>query len=185
MRAVLAGGFLLAGLGLCPALVHGEGETVHGEGETGVLEDAVEPQNPASLKGLKSLCISILDIDDEAEANGLQEEQVYFEVTLQLAKAGFNIIPPDRYENSKDSAYLNVFINTLNTDGLSYVYNLGLSLSQEIALLRNPKVAVMGSTWRSEELGIVATASAATLRESIRVKVEEFIRDHKSANTES
>ena len=175
MKAVLVGGFFLAGLVLGPALVRGDDEV-------GDFESADELQNPASLEGLKSLCVLVLDIDDEAEANGLQEEQIYFEVTLQLAKKGFSIIPADGYEGSKDSAYLYVFINTLNTDGLTYIYNLGLSLSQEAALIRNPKIAVAASTWKSEELGIVATASAATLRESIRAKVEEFIQDHIAAN---
>jgi hypothetical protein len=138
----------------------------------------------ASLMGLKGVCILIQDIEDEAEENGLREKQVYFEVSLKLIKAGIDVIPQRFYEDTPGSAYLYVYVHTLNTDGTNYVYNLGLALSHEVNLIRDPEVTVVASTWRSEELGIVPIGEAWKLLESIDAKVEEFIIDHENANLE-
>jgi hypothetical protein len=135
----------------------------------------------ASLAGLKSVCIVILDIDDEAEEYGLTERQIHFNVSLTLANAGIDFISREIYDETPGSAYLYIYVNLLSS-GLNYVYNLGVSVSQEVSLIRDPEIALAGSTWRSEELGIIPMGESAKLMESINEKLHEFVEDHAAAN---
>lgn len=137
----------------------------------------------ASLRGLQGVYILVHDIDDFAEDDGMNEKQIYFEVSLMLVKAGIGVIPQRFYEESDGVAYLHVYVTTLST-GVNYIYNLGIALSHEVMLQRDPEILTTGITWRSEELGIVSMGEAATVIESIIFKVEEFIADHAAANLE-
>ena len=136
-----------------------------------------------SLRGLQGVCIIVHDIDDFAEDDGMNEKQIYFEVSLMLVKAGIGVIPQRFYEDTEGAAYLHVDVTTLST-GVNYIYNLRIALSHEVMLQRDPEIATTGITWRSEELGIVSMGEAATVIDSIIFKVEEFIADHAAANLE-
>jgi hypothetical protein len=136
-----------------------------------------------SLRGLQGVCIIIHDIDDFAEDDGLNESQVYFEVSLMLVKAGIGVVPQRFYEDSEGVAYLHVYVTILSTV-VNYIYNLGIDLSHEVSLQRDPEIATTGITWRSQELGIVSMGEAETVIDSIILKVEEFIADHAAANVE-
>jgi hypothetical protein len=136
-----------------------------------------------SLRGLQGVCIIVHDIDDFAEEDGLNEKQVYFEVSLMLVKAGIGVVPQRFYEESEGVAYLHVYVTILST-GVNYIYNMGIALSHEVLLQRDPEIATTGITWRSEELGIVSMGEAATVIDSIIFKVDEFIADHAAANME-
>jgi len=134
------------------------------------------------LQGLGGVCVFVHDIDDEAEQNGLYEKQVYFNVALKLVKAGIDIIPPNHFEESVNASRMDVFVRTMSPDGVAYVYDLGLSLSQPVSLVRDPTLTFGASTWRSEELGTVSIGESYKLLDSIDQRVDLFIHDYRTAN---
>lgn len=135
-----------------------------------------------SLQHLTSVCVFVHDLDPEAEQNGLFVNQIYFNVALKLAKAGIDIIPPSQFPETENASRMDVFVRTMSPDGLNYVYNLGLSLNQPVSLLRDPQLTFGASTWRSEELGMVAIGDAPKLLDSIDERVDLFIHDYQEAN---
>jgi hypothetical protein len=150
-------------------------------------EPDVVTQDPsldlAALRGVEHVCIIVRDIPDEAEANGLAEKQVYFEVAIRLSRAGVDVVPRDRLEEWPDTALLYVSVNLLDLDGLSYVYNLGVSLTQAVTLVRDPAVAVNASSWKIEELGRVPIAESWRLLESVGEKIDVFVSEYQAANS--
>jgi hypothetical protein len=138
--------------------------------------------SPESLRGLKAVCLAVQDPNPELEANGLTRQRIYLHVALALVRAGISVVSPEEYRPGEGTPLLNVYIQALNTNGLAFAYNLGLSLSQDVSLARDPETTVAGSTWRSEELGVVPAGRVRDLHESFRTKADEFVADYQAAN---
>jgi hypothetical protein len=138
--------------------------------------------SPESLVGLKRVCLVVQDLNPELEENGLSRRRIYLHVAMTLVRAGITVISSDRYEPGEGTPFLNVYVQALNTNGVAFAYNLGLSLSHDVTLLRDPAIVVAGSTWRSEELGIVPAGRVRDLDDSIRSKAEQFVADYLAVN---
>lgn len=138
--------------------------------------------SPESLRGLEAVCLAVQDLNPELEANGLTRQRIYLHVALALVRAGITVLSPEEYVPGEGTPLLNVYIQALNTNGVNFAYNLGLSLSQDVSLVRDPENTVAGSTWRSEELGVVPAGQVRELDASFRTKVDEFVADYQAAN---
>jgi hypothetical protein len=138
--------------------------------------------SPESLRGLEEVCLVVQDMNPEVEEYGLSRRRIYLHVAMALIRAGISVVSYEQYDPEAGTPFLNVYVQALNTNGLNFAYNLGLSLSQNTTLLRDPEIVVPGSTWRSEELGIIPAARVRELDDSIRTKAEEFAADYLAVN---
>lgn len=138
--------------------------------------------SPESLRGLTEVCLAVQDLNPELEANGLNKGTIYLRTALALIRAGITVVSPEEYRPEDGTPLFNVYIQALDTNGITFAYNLGISLSQNVTLARDAKTTVAGSTWRSEELGVVPAASVMTLLDSFRNKVDEFVGDYQAVN---
>lgn len=135
-----------------------------------------------SLRGIKEVCVVVLPLDPQVEADGLFRKQIHFELTLELVRGGVSLIQPEAALQEENPVYLFAYVKTLNFDGLNYTYQLGMALYQGVSLLREPETLTYASTWHSEDLGVVPAGQIRDLSHQFVPKAQDFCADLAAAN---
>jgi hypothetical protein len=136
-----------------------------------------------SLKGLTGIAVEVSPIDVNAEKDGLSKDQIRTDVELRLRSAGIKVLTLQESLLAPGVPYLNIMLDALKSRASkTWVIALEVSLRQGVALTRDPKVVVVGTTWNAEGVAVVGTTKIAQTRDSIRDLVDKFITAWQSVN---
>lgn len=136
-----------------------------------------------SLKGLTGFAVVVEPLDPNAEKDGLSKDQIRTDVELRLRTAGIKVFTERESVSAPGVPYLNIMLNALKSRASKmWVIALEVSLRQGVALTRDPKVVVIGTTWNAAGVAVVGTTKIAQTRDSIKDLVETFINAWLSVN---
>ena len=158
------------------------------------------------LEGVDSPRVSVMDrtISDMAksftEGSGLDEldeaclsmsRELQEEIVLLIKKAGIKIVPiPNSDIHSSGVARLgvDVTVRKLTKNVPFYAFTVQTELTQEVQLVRDPKIRTEVSTWPNSIFrpNIFFAASFAEMKEAVRgevtTQIKKFIEDYLAAN---
>ena len=117
----------------------------------------------------------------DVEAGGLTTTQIKNAVETQLRSAGIPLhIEPNP---ANGSANLAILVNTLKHPQGVYLYDVEVSLLQEVRLTRLAAAdSFPAQTWSTKALGLTTANRMAIMLEPILAKVDDFISDYIAAN---
>jgi len=135
-----------------------------------------------SLRGLSGVYIYVLPLGREVEAGGLSSSQIQKAVETQLREAG---IPIQREPNPADgSANLTIVVDTLKHPQGAYLYDIEVSLLQEVHLARlQGSDSFPAQTWGAKAMGMTGANQMNLMLAPLKAKVAGFVADYLSANS--
>jgi hypothetical protein len=134
-----------------------------------------------SLRGLNGVFIYVLPVGKDVEAGGLLTSQIQKAVETQLREAG---IPIHGEPNPTDgSANLAVTVNTLKHPQGAYLYDVEVSLLQEVHLARRQESDYFpAQTWSAKAMGLTGAHQMNLMLEPLKAKVADFVTDYLAVN---
>jgi hypothetical protein len=149
-----------------------------------LLGQADDDPSRRTLGGWRGVTVVVAEISDEAQRDGLREDQIRTDVELRLRLAGVTVITQQESLSEPGVPFVYVYIHTRkNTDG-RYAYSARISAHQMVRLTRNPSVTSMGSTWATPPaLGTVGADRLSSVRDHVlRDLTDQFINAYLAAN---
>src|SRR5882762_6955521 len=136
-----------------------------------------------TLAGLKGVYVLIEKISDDAQRDGLTEDQIRTDVELKLRQTGITVLSLQESVTRAGAPHLYVRVSTLkNSAEPFYAYNAAVELDQDVKLIRNPSVTSDVATWSTTMLGTVGSGNLRHLREVVRDLTDQFINAYLAAN---
>ncbi len=125
-------------------------------------------------------------LDPEAEKDGLTKDRLQTDVELRLRKAGIQVLTKKQWLDAPGSPYLYVEVGTIKEKEGSlaglYTYSLSVSLSQKVALTRNPSMTRHAPTWGVDVIGSVGADNLQSICDRLVNLVDKFINDYLAVN---
>lgn len=140
-----------------------------------------------SLRGLKGVHVLVLvivgDENSDAEHAGLTRRQLQTQVELRLRKARIPVLSEEELLRSPGAPYLCVKVDARKVSEGLYAVFVRVTLTQQVLLLRDPKVRVPASTWGSTGvIGGVGESRLREIRDAVADEVDEFINAYLAVN---
>jgi hypothetical protein len=141
------------------------------------------PHERASLAGLTGVTVVVEGMRPDAEREGLRQSTLQTDVELKLRQAGIRVLTEAERILTPGIPRLYLNVNTMLRDEIgAFAFSINLRLMQKVRLDRNPIIVSEGTTWSTGSVGTVGVRELATVRESIRDQVDEFINAYLAAN---
>jgi hypothetical protein len=135
-----------------------------------------------SLRGLSGVYVYVQPVGKEVEAGGLSRDQIRKAVETQLRDARIPI--HSEPQPGDGSANLAIIIDTVKHPQGAYLYEVQVSLLQEVHLARRQDPDPFpAQTWGADALGLTAANRMDLILEPLRAKVADFIADYLAVNT--
>lgn len=140
----------------------------------------------ASLKGLKSVYVSVQYDAPPQPRYGLSKDDLRSEVELTLKVNGIRALNRREWKRAAGRPFLFVHIvgNTLNPNqrGASYFYTLNVELIQQVGLQRQPNVRCEGVTWSEATTIVLPYDKLRTIAVQLQNLAADFSRAVEEAN---
>ena len=134
-----------------------------------------------SLRGLSGVYVYVHPVGKEVEAGGLSTNQIQKEVEAQLHEARVNIYSEP--QPADGSANLVIIIDTVKHPQGTYLYEVDVSLLQEVHLARRQEPDPFpAQTWDAKAIGVTSANRMDLMLEPLRAKMGDFIKDYLAAN---
>src|SRR5580700_4936013 len=134
-----------------------------------------------SLHGLDGVYVYAHPVAKEVEAGGLTTIQIKGAAQKQLRDAGISL--QSEPQSTNGSATLAIIISTVKQPEGAYLFDVEVSLVQDVYLARHKDAAVFPSqTWSQKAIGITGANRMDLILEPLKVRVGDFINDYLSAN---
>ena len=174
LRLVLSFGLLLTG-----------NYPLSAEPYLGKATQIIKSLEREALEGLSGVFVSVSELDQAVEANGLKQTDIQTDVELQLRRNGIKVLSGEEWLNAEGTPILTVRIGTAGGGTGSYAYYIELGLQQDVLLKRRmdaqPRLANVWQGWG--KLGIIHAARVRELRSIIADEVNGFANDYLAANS--
>jgi hypothetical protein len=143
-----------------------------------------------TLKGIKSITVSVEHLNPAIEGKGLTVEQLQTDVELKLRLAGIKVASSNLSSNVKlPDGFLSVQVGViLGTNGGKetgrYAFALNIFFYQSIRLVRDPSIESMAPTWQTTAVAIGPniTILSDQCRKAVSDAVDQFINAYFSVN---
>ena len=140
-----------------------------------------------SVRGLRSVFVSVHVDGKSLAASGLTNPQVWSAVVLRLRLAGIGVLNEGEWEKTQGRPYLSVSLNdTLLSEQAGrpagYVCTCSFDLMQDVALARQPRSHVDACTWSRGATLIVPPNDGAQVRMLVDNLATEFTNAVTAAN---
>ena len=134
-----------------------------------------------SLRGLNGVYLYVQPVGKEVEIGGLTTTQIKNAVETKLREAGIPILGEPNPANG--SANLAIVVNTLKHPQGVYLYDIEVSLLQEVHLARlSVPDSFPAQTWSAKTMGLTSPNRMDLMLEPLRAKVADFISDYAAVN---
>src|SRR5437773_731829 len=135
-----------------------------------------------TLAGLTGLYVSVEQIPDEMQRDGLDTTQILTDVELKLRQAGITVLTRQEWLSTAAAPYLYVNVQAHKTSNL-YALSVDVELRQLVTLVHNPAVSILATTWSATGIiGTVGSQKLASVREDVRDLTDQFINAYLAAN---
>ena len=131
-----------------------------------------------SLKGITGFYVSIEQLNQAVEKEGLTTNQIRTDVELRLGMAGIKVLTKEQASQAPGKPLLVVDLAIDSKQGL-YPYALDIGVRQIARLERDPAVTVYATTWSVGSAGI---AGLSNIKDTVRNLLDEFINAWLSVN---
>lgn len=134
-----------------------------------------------SLRGLTGVYVYVLPVAKEVEAGGLSTAQIKKAVETQLRQAGITLYSEPNPADG--AANLAIVIDTIKHPQGAYLYDVEVSLVQEVRLARLRESEPFPSqTWGAKAMGLTAPNRMNLIMEPLKEKVADFVADYLAVN---
>lgn len=136
-----------------------------------------------SLVGIKQLEVSVADLNQDIDADGLHVYDLRTDAELALRKAGLRVIPDGETNVAQGWPMLQIDMISLprGEDGL-YTFSIRAEMRQAVSLTRPPERVVFATTWSTWYVGHVGKNNARDVRSSVLDLVNQFLNAWLAAN---
>ena len=124
-----------------------------------------------SLKGITGFYVSVEQLDNAIEKEGLTTDQIRTDVELKLSTAGIQVFTKEQASHASGKPLLRVDLAIGSKQGL-YPYALDIGARQMVRLERDPAVTVYATTWSVGSAGI---AGLLSVRDTVKDLLDEFL----------
>jgi hypothetical protein len=137
-----------------------------------------------SLAEINTVSVFVQGLTEETEKAGLKAEWIKAEVQKRLEKLGIQVVPEEEATGLAGSPVVYVNISAFKRERVAdYVYHVDLGLLQQVSLVRDAQIRIMGITWRKGRLGYCRSRSLVkSVRETLAYLMEGFSEDYRQAN---
>ena len=137
-----------------------------------------------SLRGLTGVYVTVPPVGKGVEGGGLSTSQVQQAVQAQLREAGIPI--QDEPQPANGSANLVVIIDTVKHPQGAYLYEVEVSLLQDVHLARRQSPdSFPAQTWGGKAIGLTSANRMDLILEPVRERVGDFVADYLAANAKT
>ncbi len=144
-----------------------------------------EEDNRKTLAGLHGIWVVVEDLNQQAQQDGLDENQIHTDVELKLRQAGITVLTKEEWSATHPAGLPYLYVNVQafkQREGL-YAFNVIVELDQSVRLVRNPSVRASVATWRATPvLGTTGERDLGSVRERVRDLTDQFINAYLAAN---
>jgi hypothetical protein len=134
----------------------------------------------AVLRGLKEVFVDVEDLDFRVERVGLTTNHLKTDAELKLKMAGIKVQSEREAMRTPGSPHLHIMLKVLSTSSGDYAAHIRLELREAVALVRNPAMEVVTSTWTAGTFGVTHTLS--DVRQQEQALIDKFIAEYRAAN---
>ncbi|HWZ82011.1 MAG TPA: hypothetical protein VNW47_05280 [Terriglobales bacterium] len=146
---------------------------------TSILQSQTRPRE--SLRGLDGVYLYVQPVGKDVEAGGLSTVQIQKAVEKQLHEAGIPIHSEPNPANG--SANLAIIVDTLKHPQGAYLYDVEVSLLQEVHLARRQDLdSFPAQTWSAKAMGLTVANRMDLMIEPLKAKVADFVADYLAVN---
>lgn len=140
--------------------------------------------NLATLRGLSGVGVLVEKLSPEVEKEGLMRNQLQLEVEFKLRRAGIRVLTKEECLKTPGEPYLyvNVNVNTAETESDIYPYSIDVVLLQKVSLLRDFEQTTYAVTWSAGGVGSIGKQTLSQLRSSVEEVVDIFIKAYLTEN---
>src|SRR2546422_6457039 len=96
-----------------------------------------------TLAGLTGLYVSVEQIPDEVQRDGLDTTQIRTDVELKLRQAGITVLTRQEWLSTAAAPYLYVNVQAIKNPANLYAYSADVELRQRVTLVHNPAVSIL------------------------------------------
>ncbi len=133
-----------------------------------------------SLKGLPGVYVLVEKIKPDVEKAGLKASDVLADVERQLRSSGTRVLTESEMQKATASPILYVNVNTVNSSTGFYGVDVRVTLMQNVILHSGPDIAA--ETWEVSTVSVLREAELPTVREIVKDRVAEFLKDWLAAH---
>ena len=134
-----------------------------------------------SLRGLTGIYVYVHPVSKEVEAGGLTTSQIQKAVLAQLREAGIQIL--NEPQASDGAANLGVIISTVKRSQGEYLFEVEVSLLQEVHLARRQDPDTCpAATWSANALGLTGANRMDIILEPVKARLADFVSDFLAVN---
>ena len=136
-----------------------------------------------TLAGLTGLYVSVEQIPDEMQRDGLDTTQILTDVELKLRQAGITVLTRQEWLSTAAAPYLYVNVQAIKNPANFYAFSVDVQLRQRVTLVHDPAVLILATTWSATGvIGTVGSKKLRSLREAVRDLTDQFINAYLAAN---
>ncbi len=134
---------------------------------------ATTPEERESLRGLTGVSVVIEEINPDAQADGLSEEDVRTDVEFILRSSGIRVLTVSEIIKTPAQPYLYVRVHTIEDEG-NYAFSVEVALKQQVSLFHRPQHKMSAATWNIHMTG---TAVKYKIRGSVSNTIEPLVME--------
>ncbi|MGH9427265.1 MAG: hypothetical protein ACRD2L_13290 [Terriglobia bacterium] len=136
-----------------------------------------------SLRGLGGIGVSVMNPYGEAIQDGLTQAKLRAEIESTLRQGGITILSGQESQQAGSLLFVNAR-TAKNHEDDSYIWNIEVSVKQNVRLDHDPSVWVQGArTWNRGGFGSGPTSHMSrTILRAVGRFAESFVRDYQSVN---
>ena len=135
-----------------------------------------------SLRELPGVEVTVNGLTPEAEADGLNAQDIRTAVELVLRSSGIRILSrAERFETaSAPRLWLN--FTARKQASMVYLYAIELKLTQQVSLIARPKHEMFAPTWMVGSFGEIGANNLKFVIEIVERQTKEFANDFLTVN---
>lgn len=147
-----------------------------------ILRSQTRPRE--SLRGLSGVFVYVHPVAKEVEAGGLSTTQIQKIVQGKLTDAGIPI--QSEPQSTNGSATLVVIIDTVKNSPGAYLFEVDLSVLQEVHLARRQDPESFPSqTWGAKAIGLTGANRMDLMIEPLKARLADFVSDYLAVNAKA
>jgi hypothetical protein len=131
-----------------------------------------------SLKGISGFYVSVEQLDQAVEKEGLTTNQIRTDIELRLGMAGIKVFTKEQASQTPGRPLLVVDL-AIDSKQRIYPYALDIGVRQMVRLERDPTVTAYATTWSVGSAGITGLSG---IKDTVRDLLDEFINAWLSVN---
>lgn len=142
----------------------------------------IDADGPGVLASLKDMGVVVERLPKDFQSPSLTAENIQADAEQKLKHNGLHVVP------TGEAQKLHLPVLYININGFKainglFVYNINLSIKEDVAVPRAKNVVITGATvWQRSFVGATGELNLPALRTDIKDDIDTFLTDYQAAN---